>query len=140
MKFRMFLLVSIMVLIGIAPHTVDAQNCGGGSSLTTLKITCQNQSCSDSATVYIPSGPSFMSYTRTISTCCGVSLISYTAAWCFHSGLNLEILKNLRRALSTQDLLVASCDGTYHLFTQIDDESKPFNLQLKNQKLQLPPS
>ena len=35
-----------------------------------------------------------------------------------------KTIQNLRRSLSNQDLLIATCDGAYRLFYRIDDRGE----------------
>jgi hypothetical protein len=138
MKIWMFLLISTVVLLTATPP-VNAQNqCG--TFLQTVPAQCSAGGvCFGSVNMHFPAGASYIQYVYSPVYCCGELLPSYASmnTFCIWGSLrDPKTQENLRRALFIQDLLIASCDGTYHRFDQLNDGNLP--LDPKKLKPRLP--
>lgn len=137
MKIRMFLLISTVVLLSTALPINAQSDCG--TFTQSFKIICTTAICSSSVTISQPAGPAYIQYVSGPVYCCGSIYTSWApeGTFCIWQALrDPETQENLRRALFIQDLLIASCDGTYHRFDRLNDRNLP--LDPKSLKPRLP--
>lgn len=117
MKISRLLLT--VVGIALASTTPAKAQSPCGSTTYSVQINCSSQVCNSSVTVYQPILNPVIQYYENDQYCCGARFPSYysTGQFCISAALRRpEVMENLRLALSSRELLVANCDGSYTRF------------------------